>query len=110
MAPTSALATTQLLDLAHSDNDTRWDSINSWLQRDIKSLKSQLVIGESATEGTVFSSYQFTGVRLYSDETMLPNSQRGFAPTIRGIANTSAIITVRQNDYIIYQSNVRRGI
>lgn len=60
---------------AHSDNDTRWDSINSWLQRDIKSLKSQLVIGESATEGTVFSSYQFTGVRLYSDETMLPNSR-----------------------------------
>ncbi|NCB87000.1 MAG: fimbrial biogenesis outer membrane usher protein [Gammaproteobacteria bacterium] len=94
---------------AHSDNDTRWDSINSWLQRDIKSLKSQLVIGESATEGTVFSSYQFTGVRLYPDETMLPNSQRGFAPTIRGIANSSAIVTVRQNGYILYQSNVPAG-
>ena len=93
----------------HSDNDTRWDSINSWLQRDIKSLKSQLVIGESATEGTVFSSYQFTGARLYSDETMLPNSQRGFAPTIRGIANSSAVVTVRQNGYTLYQSNVPAG-
>lgn len=63
-------------------------------------------MGESATEGTVFTSYQFTGVRLYSDETMLPNSQRGFAPTIRGIANSSAIVTVRQNGYTLYQSNV----
>lgn len=93
----------------HNDNDTRWESINSWLQRDIKSLKSQLVMGESATEGTVFTSYQFTGVRLYSDETMLPNSQRGFAPTIRGIANSSAIVTVRQNGYTLYQSNVPAG-
>lgn len=93
----------------HNDNDTRWESINSRLQRDIKSLKSQLVMGESATEGTVFTSYQFTGVRLYSDETMLPNSQRGFAPTIRGIANSSAIVTVRQNGYTLYQSNVPAG-
>ncbi|ATF48563.1 hypothetical protein CO701_05155 [Citrobacter werkmanii] len=93
----------------HSDNDTHWDSINSWLQRDIKSLKSQLVIGESATEGTVFTSYQFTGMRLYSDETMLPNSQRGFAPTIRGIANSSAIVTVQQNGYTLYQSAVPAG-
>lgn len=88
---------------------SRWESINSWLQRDIKSLRSQLVIGESATDGSVFSSYQFTGARLYSDETMLPNSQRGFAPTIRGIANSSAIVTVRQNGYTIYQNNVPAG-
>lgn len=93
----------------HSDKNTRWDNINSWLQRDIKSLKSQLVLGESATEGAVFSSYQFTGVRLYSDESMLPNSQRGFAPTIRGIAHSSAIVTVRQNGYTLYQSNVPAG-
>lgn len=94
---------------SHDQNTSRWDSINNWLQRDIKSLRSQFIIGESATDGSVFSSYQFTGARLYSDETMLPNSQRGFAPTIRGIANSSAIVTVRQNGYTIYQSNVPAG-
>lgn len=94
---------------SRDQNTSRWDSINSWLQRDIKSLRSQFIIGESATDGSVFSSYQFTGARLYSDETMLPNSQRGFAPTIRGIANSSAIVTVRQNGYTIYQSNVPAG-
>lgn len=94
---------------SHDRNSSHCDSINSWLQRDIKSLKSQLVIGQSATDGSVFSSYPFTGARLYSDESMLPNSQRGFAPTIRGIANSSAIVTVQQNGYTIYQSNVPTG-
>lgn len=94
---------------SHDRNQSHWDNINSWLQRDIKSLRSQLVIGESTTEGSVFSSYPFTGARLYSDESMLPNSQRGFAPTIRGIANSSAIVTVKQNGYTIYQSNVPAG-
>lgn len=93
----------------HNEDDARWDSINSWLQRDIKSLRSQLVIGESSTDGAIFPGYQFTGARLYSDDNMLPNSQKGFAPTIRGIANSSAIVTVRQNGYTIYQSNVPAG-
>lgn len=93
----------------HNKDETRWDSVNNWLQRDIKFLKSQLVIGESSTEGTVFPGYQFTGARLYSDDSMLPNSQKGFAPTIRGIAHSSATVTVRQNGYTIYQSNVPAG-
>ena len=91
------------------NQSSNWNTISSYLQRDIKALRSQLLIGESATMGSLFSSYQFTGVQLASDDNMLPNSQRGFAPTIRGIANTSAIVTVRQNDYIIYQSNVPAG-
>lgn len=94
---------------SHNDDYTQWDSINSWLQRDIKVLKAQFIVGENATEGTLFPGYQFTGARLYSDDSMLPNSQRGFAPTIRGIANSNAIVTVRQNGYVIYQSNVPAG-
>lgn len=72
-------------------------------------MKSQLLLGESATSGSIFSSYTFTGVQLASDDNMLPNSQRGFAPTVRGIANSSAIVTIRQNGYVIYQSNVPAG-
>lgn len=48
-------------------------------------------------------------MQLASDDNMLPNSQRGFAPTVRGIANSSAIVTIRQNGYVIYQSNVPAG-
>ncbi len=92
-----------------NDQASSWNTISSYLQRDIKALKSQLLLGESATSGSIFSSYTFTGVQLASDDNMLPNSQRGFAPTVRGIANSSAIVTIRQNGYVIYQSNVPAG-
>ena len=73
-----------------NDQTSSWNTISSYLQRDIKALKSQLLLGESATSGSIFSSYTFTGVQLASDDNMLPNSQRGFAPTVRGIANSDS--------------------
>ncbi|MBU9844992.1 fimbria/pilus outer membrane usher protein [Rahnella ecdela] len=92
-----------------SDGQQSWDAIASYVQRDIKRLKSQLLIGESATPGDLFPSLQFTGIQLSSDDNMLPDSQRGFAPTIRGIASSNAEVTVRQDGYIIYQSYVAPG-
>lgn len=40
---------------------------------------------------------------------MLPQSRRGYAPDIRGIARTNAVVTVRQNDRIIYETTVPPG-
>ncbi|SUC40391.1 fimbrial outer membrane usher protein [Proteus mirabilis] len=40
---------------------------------------------------------------------MLPDSMRGFAPTIKGIANSNAIVTVKQNGFVIYQISVPPG-
>lgn len=94
---------------SNSDGQQSWDAISTYVQRDIKALKSQLLIGESSTPGDLFPSLQFTGVQLSSDDNMLPNSQRGFAPTIRGIANSNAEVTIRQDGYIIYQSYVAPG-
>lgn len=91
------------------DNEQSWDAISTYAERDIKSLKSQFLLGESSTSGDLFPSLPFTGVQLASDDNMLPDSQRGFAPTIRGIANSNAEVTVRQDGYIIYQSYVAPG-
>lgn len=49
------------------------------------------------------------GAQLTSDEEMLPDSQRGFAPVIRGIAKSSAEVTVEQNNYVIYRTFVQPG-
>ncbi len=49
------------------------------------------------------------GVQLTSDEEMLPDSQRGFAPVIRGIAKSNAEVTVEQNNYVIYRTFVQPG-
>ncbi|WP_432225661.1 fimbria/pilus outer membrane usher protein [Enterobacter wuhouensis] len=86
-----------------------WDAIASTLQRDIKTLKSQLEMGQTYTNGELFDSVQMTGVKLETDTSMLPTSQQGFAPVVRGIANSDAKVTIKQNGYTIYQSNVSPG-
>lgn len=91
-----------------SDN-AGWDAIASTLQRDIKTLKSQLEMGQTYTNGELFDSVQMTGVKLETDTSMLPTSQQGFAPVVRGIANSDAKVTIKQNGYTIYQSNVSPG-
>ena len=91
------------------NNSAGWESIASTVQRDIKTLQSQLEIGQTYTNGELFDSVQMTGVKLETDTTMLPTSQQGFAPVVRGIANSDAKVTVKQNGYTIYQSNVSPG-
>lgn len=46
---------------------------------------------------------------LRSDESMVPYSQYGFAPVIRGIAQSQALIEVRQNGYLIHTVSVAPG-
>ncbi len=42
-------------------------------------------------------STQVRGVRLYTDDDMLPSSQNGFAPVVHGIAKTNATVIIKQN-------------
>ncbi|WP_099116317.1 fimbria/pilus outer membrane usher protein [Xenorhabdus ishibashii] len=93
----------------NSRDKSRWENLSTSLQRDIHVLKSQLVVGETNTQGDLFSGFAFRGMTLMSDDNMLPDSQRGFAPVVRGIAESNAQITIRQNGYIIYQVNVPPG-
>ncbi len=94
---------------SHSDNERHWESISTYLERDIATLKSQFTVGQMASPGEIFDSFQFTGARLASDENMLPYSLRGFAPVVKGIAQSNAKVTVRQNGYVIYQTYVSAG-
>ncbi|PUV42535.1 fimbria/pilus outer membrane usher protein [Cronobacter sakazakii] len=92
-----------------SDDEAHWDSIYTYVQRDIKPWRSQLTLGESYSPSAIFDSVKFKGAQLASDDDMLPDSLRGFAPVIRGIANSSAEVTVRQNGYIIFRDTVAPG-
>ena len=86
-----------------------FSSLSTTLSRDIQFLKGQFQIGETSTPGDIFDSILFRGMQIYSDDTMLPESMRGFAPVIRGIARTNAMVTVKQNGYTIYQTYVAPG-
>ncbi|MBA5235667.1 fimbrial biogenesis usher protein [Pectobacterium aroidearum] len=83
--------------------------VSTYLQRAIIPWRSELTLGDSNTVGEVFDSLGFRGVQIASDDAMLPDSLRGFAPTIRGIAKSNARVTIRQNGYVIYQAYVAPG-
>ncbi|ECD9610589.1 outer membrane usher protein [Salmonella enterica subsp. salamae] len=82
---------------------------NRYIQRDIAALRSQLIIGESGTSGEAFDTVNLRGVRLYSESQMLPPQLSSYAPTIRGVANSNAKVTITQNGYKIYETTVPPG-
>ncbi|HHB8426062.1 fimbria/pilus outer membrane usher protein [Klebsiella pneumoniae] len=86
-----------------------WDSAYLYMQRSIRSINSNLVMGESSSLNGIFDSVPFTGIQLATDTTMLPESMRGYAPIIRGIARTNARVIIKQNGYQVYQTYVAPG-
>lgn len=92
-----------------SNGGSRWDSVYTFAQRNIIALKSQLTLGESSSPSDIFDSVPFRGGQLASDDEMLPDSLKSYAPVVRGIARTNARIIIRQNGYTIYQSYVAPG-
>ncbi|SEJ31842.1 outer membrane usher protein [Pseudomonas sp. NFR16] len=87
----------------------RFRSNRTFVQRDVSALKSQLTLGETFTDSQVFDSVRFVGATLMSDDGMLPDSERVYAPVIRGIAETNATVEVRQNGFMLYSGNVSPG-
>lgn len=86
-----------------------WHNNTRYLRRPIAPLKSNLMVGDFYTPGDLFDSIRTRGVSLASDIQMRPNSQQGFAPVVRGVAQTNALVKVIQNGNVIYQENVAPG-
>lgn len=92
-----------------SNGSQEYNSINTYIQRDIPALRSRALLGQSNTTGDLFDTLPFTGVQLSTDERMLPESQRGYAPEIRGVARTNARVSVQQGGVTIYETTVSPG-
>ncbi len=92
-----------------TDGKNQWDNVGTSLNRAIIPLKSQITLGDTATPGEIFDSVQMRGALLASDDEMLPDSQRGFAPVVRGIAKSNAEVSIEQNGYVIYRTFVQPG-
>jgi len=91
------------------DNGTKYNSQDIYLQRDITPLSAQFVIGDSYTRGEAFNSLSLRGTRMYSDDRMLPMGSTGYAPVIRGVANSNAKVSVTQSGNKIYETSVPPG-
>lgn len=93
----------------NNDGLDEWSSVYNYVQRSILALKSQLTLGDSSSPSEVFDSIPFSGAQIASDDDMMPDSMKGYAPVVRGIARSNAQVIIRQNGYVIYQSYVSPG-
>lgn len=89
---------------------TKWTNIRSYISRPIEPIQGVLTLGQTYSSGKFFSGLSFNGLSLSSDERMLPDSLRGYAPTIQGIAKTNANVSILQNGKEIYQTTVAPGV
>lgn len=82
---------------------------NTFVQRDIRPWRAEILAGESNTGNDVFDTIPFRGIKFNSSDEMRPASLRGFAPLITGIAQSNARVTVSQNGNVVYQTYVAPG-
>jgi len=92
-----------------SGSGNKFTSNRSYLERDITGLKGRLAAGELYTQGDIFDSVRFRGAQLSSDLAMLPDDEVGYAPVVRGIAESNATVEISQNGYVIYSTSVSPG-
>nr|WP_132454370.1 fimbria/pilus outer membrane usher protein [Paraburkholderia sp. BL8N3] len=88
---------------------TQFDNIATYVQRDVDKLRAQLTLGDAYTTGEVFDSVSFRGAQIATDDRMLPESLRGYAPVVRGTADSNAHVTIRQNGQVLLETNVSPG-
>ncbi|WP_042975671.1 fimbria/pilus outer membrane usher protein [Burkholderia sp. AU4i] len=81
----------------------------TYVERDLQRIQGRLSMGEVYSSGEIFDSVRFLGVQLSSDTGMLPDNEVGYAPVVRGIAQSNAVVEVRQNGYVIYSTSVTPG-
>ncbi|WP_277850163.1 fimbria/pilus outer membrane usher protein [Moellerella wisconsensis] len=91
------------------ENSSKWDTVYTYLSRSINKIKSQLILGDGISPSSFFDSVPFRGIQLATDDDMYPESLRGYAPVVHGIARSNAQITIKQNGYTIYQTEVAAG-
>lgn len=87
----------------------QYQASSYYLQTDIPAWQSQLLLGESSTSGELFDAVSFRGVQLSSDDRMLPETLRHYAPIVRGTANSNAKVSVYQRGFLIYETTVAPG-
>ncbi|MBW5823056.1 fimbria/pilus outer membrane usher protein [Yersinia enterocolitica] len=82
---------------------------NTYLESDIATLRSTFRLGELSTRGVILSPVRFRGAQLLTNDEMLNDNLRNYSPSVSGFANSQAVVTILQNDRVVYQTNVPAG-
>ena len=79
------------------------------LKRSLVGWQAQLALGQTSTWSPVLGSTPITGVRLGSEEMLLPDDERSFNTVVRGVARGNATVRIRQNNVVFFEQNVPAG-
>lgn len=95
--------------ITHRQGNMQAESSGTTIERDLPYSGLRLLLGQGATSGSLFESLPFTGVRVHTDDRMLPDALRGYAPAIHGIAHQVSTVRIRQNGRLIREMPVPPG-
>lgn len=93
----------------NSHGTSKWKNNTRYAYRPISQIKSGLKAGDFYTPADLFNSIRIRGIALATEMGMYPNSSQNFIPIIRGVAQTNALVSVYQNNNLLYQENVPSG-
>ncbi|CAH0530404.1 fimbria/pilus outer membrane usher protein [Vibrio hippocampi] len=93
---------------AHTDN-TNIESTSTQLYRSLYSHNSELYAGTLYAQPSTFNSFEFYGLTLQTDSSIRDWTQNIYAPVLTGVAQTTARLSVYQNDLLLTEVTVSPG-
>lgn len=79
------------------------------IKKPLVELKSSLAIGYVSSQSPIIGSTPLRGVRLGSEEGLLPDEEKSYRPIIRGVARTNARVRISQNKVVFFEQTVPPG-
>lgn len=94
-------------DQEASEQQFDWNQV--YVYRAIPKLRAKLTLGDDYLDSGIFDGFRYVGLSLKSDDSMLPPNLRGYAPEVRGVAQTNALVTISQQGRVLYETQVAAG-
>lgn len=92
-----------------TDGKDKWKNLSTTLSRNIPIIDSEIILGDNFSSSAIFEGVKIRGAILQSDRMMRSRRFNSYAPGISGIADGESIVSVYQNNSLIYKKAVPAG-
>ena len=106
---TSFLSQNRTTNGANTTSTNQYVAGETYAKRPLIDLKANLALGDVSSNSPIIGSTPIRGVRLSSEENMLPDDERSFRPVIKGVARTNARVRISQNNTVFFEQTVPPG-
>ncbi|EED9464786.1 fimbrial biogenesis outer membrane usher protein [Salmonella enterica subsp. enterica] len=93
----------------NGSSSTNRQSLQTFIEHDIKQLTSTFRGGELSTSSSILDNFSFYGGSIINNREMLKSNLYNYSPIVQGIANSYAEVSIKQNELLVYKTNVPPG-